>query len=101
MFLFTPDSDPNPTIGSTWSAVLIKIWDKGVGYKQQFCHAARLGHGPMPFAGDIFLTSGCATHTTLRAERCKAGTWKRLPDLPRNQSQCLNQSAVSNIYKIK
>lgn len=99
--LFTPDSDPNPTIGSTWPAVLIEIWDEGVGYKQQFCHAALLGHGPLPFTAYMFLTSGCATHTTLQKEPYKAGSWKRLAELPRNWSQCLNQSAVSNIYKIK
>lgn len=101
MLLFTPDSDPNPTIGSTWPAVLIEIWDEGVGYKQQFCHAALLGHGPLPFTAYMFLTSGCATHTTLQKEPYKAGSWKRLAELPRKWSQCLNQSAVSNIYKIK
>lgn len=64
-FFFTPDSDPNPTIESTWLAVLIEIWDEGVGYKQQFCRAARLGCGPLPFPGSVALTPGCAARAAL------------------------------------
>lgn len=76
-FFLTPDSDSNLTIGSTWPAVLIEIWDEGVGYKTQFCHAALLGHGLLPFAGYMRLTSGCATLTTLPKGAlvvCRAGS---------------------------
>lgn len=48
--------------------MLIEIWDEGVGYKQQFCRAALLGHGPLPLTGYMCLTSGCAAHTTLPKE---------------------------------
>lgn len=47
-FSFTPDSDPNPTIGSTWLAVQIATGAGGVGYKQPCCCAALAGHGPGP-----------------------------------------------------
>jgi len=58
--------------------VLIKIWDEGVGYKQQFCHAALLGHGPLPFAGAVCLTWGCAACPALPKEHSA----KRLAYLP-------------------
>lgn len=52
--------------------MLIKIWDEGVGYKQQFCRAALLGHGPSPFTAYMCLTSGCAPHTTLPKEHSQS-----------------------------